>query len=73
VRRSGIPDAKVTGMTERFRARLVNEPFGDPALYVEFAFERRALLFDVGTLEPTVGSPPLPVPAINTSRPRGAS
>jgi ribonuclease Z len=39
-------------MTERFRARLVNEPFGDPALYVELAFERRALLFDLGTLEP---------------------
>jgi ribonuclease Z len=52
VHRSGILDAKVTGMTERFRARLVNEPFGDPALYVEFAFERRALLFDLGTLEP---------------------
>jgi ribonuclease Z len=39
-------------MTERFRARLVNEPFGDPALYVQVAFERRALLFDLGTLEP---------------------
>lgn len=39
-------------MTRRFRAELVNEPFGDPGLYVDFVFERRALLFDVGTLEP---------------------
>jgi ribonuclease Z len=38
-------------MTDRFRPSLVNEPFGDPALYVEFAFERRALLFDLGALE----------------------
>jgi ribonuclease Z len=39
-------------MTQRFRARLVNEPFGDPALYVALCFERRALLFDLGALEP---------------------
>lgn len=28
--------------------RLVNGPTGDPALYAEFKYERRALLFDVG-------------------------
>jgi ribonuclease Z len=39
-------------MTQRFRAKLVNEPFGDPVLYVELLFERRALLFDLGALEP---------------------
>ncbi len=39
-------------MTQRFRAKLVNEPFGDPALYVDLLFERRALLFDLGALEP---------------------
>ncbi|HXD98680.1 MAG TPA: MBL fold metallo-hydrolase [Candidatus Acidoferrum sp.] len=39
-------------MTQRFRAQLVNDPFGDPALYVDLVFERRALLFDAGALEP---------------------
>ena len=39
-------------MTQRFRAKLVNEPFGDPVLYVDLLFERRALLFDLGALEP---------------------
>lgn len=39
-------------MTQRFRARLVNEAFGDPALYVDLAFERRAVLFDMGDLAP---------------------
>ncbi len=39
-------------MTQRFRAQLVNPPFGDPALYVDLAFERRALLFDIGALDP---------------------
>ncbi|MBM4333748.1 MAG: ribonuclease Z [Deltaproteobacteria bacterium] len=29
-------------------ARLLNAPFGDPALFVEVLWERRALLFDLG-------------------------
>ena len=39
-------------MPRLFDSQLVNDPFGDPALYVDLAFERRALLFDLGDLKP---------------------
>lgn len=39
-------------MNPLFHPALVNDPFGDPALYVEFKYERRALLFDLGDLAP---------------------
>lgn len=39
-------------MSRRFDPHLVNEPFGDPGVYVDLVFERRALLFDLGDLSP---------------------
>lgn len=32
--------------------QLVNDSFGDPAVYVDLLFERRAILFDLGDLSP---------------------
>ena len=43
-------------MPPSFSSYLINDPFGDPGLYVEIKWARRALLFDLGendTLSPT--------------------
>ncbi len=37
-------------MKPLIQARLLNPPFGDPALFIEILWERRALLFDLGEL-----------------------
>jgi ribonuclease Z len=37
-------------MTPLLHPELINDPFGDPGLYVDFLHERRALLLDLGDL-----------------------
>ncbi|HXZ60082.1 MAG TPA: MBL fold metallo-hydrolase [Burkholderiales bacterium] len=38
-------------MRPAFDAQLVNETFGDPGVYLDLKFQRRALLFDIGRID----------------------
>ena len=37
-------------MTPLMHPELINDPFGDPGVYVDFLHDRRALLLDLGDL-----------------------
>ncbi len=37
-------------------SRLVNDPFGDPGIYIDFIYEKRGILFDVGNVSALSGA-----------------
>ncbi len=39
-------------MRPLFHPRLVNDPFGDPGVYINFLFDKRALMMDLGEISP---------------------
>lgn len=43
-------DGILSSVRPMFHAELVNRAFGDPGVYVDLKFERRAILFDIGDI-----------------------
>ena len=39
-------------MKSYLHSKLINDPFGDPGLLVQFLFQKRSLLFDLGDISP---------------------
>jgi ribonuclease Z len=46
----GNADGILSSMRPIFHAELINRPFGDPGVFIDLKFERRAILFDIGDI-----------------------